>query len=659
MDSDLSKMLAIMESPGEGEPSKDNQVLNKILKLHDPSESALIFASIILNPNYQSTIGTLEKVIHMCLGLCKGNKKPTRDYTKKVFQEVSSSGIGMMDDPAEDVFMSQLWLNKKNYKVLPGLWEGSIHQTQIFLNALEKIPKDSSFIKLYEQIQAVLMASDDVLSKFDIPVNKITGESPLRRVASKDIKGIEEVSILFNVAHLNHSDKLPILPKEEWGGLSSAELGNSALEEKPFISIKNQIYLILPTAITTSIRRLIFNYFDSRGELEFLVGKLALIAAEKLNKLNLLGKFNNAPVVFQKIKKLDNLLVARILIEFDTGYYYNFIFLLDTLVDFGKKWFSGFVETGKNVNTFLNFELRVLTKEIYKKNPDSKICSFIVPIGFGRGILLPFTPEKDDWLIEVIYDNDLITLSQDVDCNPFKIWRLIEAQSLANKYGARIFNINGFLNLYGYTKENDFSLINHSDFLDSESKNVLIMIDTNHQKNVREKVLQDVNLKTVSHPESGTKIVRRGFANSLFKHNDVYDIYCAVTLEANLFQAVLSNNSVDIWVEMNVNESIEISLQLQIFDAYIHWFSKVVEILSSLNVNINSIDLIKLDIDIPSNYKNVGPKLSEANVLNSSSYSLDDKILECNFSENLFYGFSLATNIAEKALMKPFIEKNV
>lgn len=103
------------------------------LKAYSKIHTASIFSSLLLNPNYQSSQYRLEKAISICLSFCLGDKKPDYDLVKFILDK-STELFSMMEDPAEDVFISILWFEDEPYKVSTGLWEGDIYQAQIFLD---------------------------------------------------------------------------------------------------------------------------------------------------------------------------------------------------------------------------------------------------------------------------------------------------------------------------------------------------------------------------------------------------------------------------------------------------------------------------------------------------------------------------------------------
>lgn len=657
MHPDMFNLINSMQGEQAEMYSKTSNDLNDLLEGYSPVESSLNFSALLLHPSYQSTTATLEKAVHTCLGVCQGKNVATKSFIKSTFQAISSAGFGMMEDPAEDVMVSKLWFNGKDYKVLLGLWEGCIHQTQMFLNVLATMPTQGSYLDLHDEVEALLIASDEVLTNFNVPIDKVASEYPLKEISSRDLTDFTSLSKRLDVSKLNCVDKLPVLPESDWNKLTTEVLGKSKLEEKPFIRVDDKCYLVLPTAITIAIRRLIYSFCKRLGQSKLLSKKLALKTSERMNELSILGEFKGSPVSFVKRNNLDNWFVSQMSIEFDKGYFYQFIFVLDTLDDFDKEWFHGFLGSDENLAKFINSELDSFNEHTSSVDSRSKSCTFIVPCGFGRGFSVGFNPNDKNCLVEVLNANDLITLSQDGDCNPFRVWRLIEAQSLARKFGGNIQNLNGFLNLYGYIKQNDFSIFNHSDFIDIGSNSIYISIGTNFQKDVREKVLQDKSLIRSYHPIYGNKLVERCYANSFFKQNDAYDIFCPVDIDFRLLQAVFYRAGINTWIEMPIQDSIDKSLQAEIFKAYIQWLPKTINVLKRQSLNHNSIDLIRIEIDYPEELRKINHKVTSERVLDSSSYSLDENILDCHFDESLFHGFGLSTNCAEKALMKPFIIK--
>ena len=85
MSLDLLNLNNYMHSQSVGMYSENSELLNQLLYNYHPIESALCFSSLLLDPEYQSTTATLERAIHLSLGVSCGTNKTTKSYIKKVF----------------------------------------------------------------------------------------------------------------------------------------------------------------------------------------------------------------------------------------------------------------------------------------------------------------------------------------------------------------------------------------------------------------------------------------------------------------------------------------------------------------------------------------------------------------------------------------------
>ena len=236
--------------------------LEKILSPYSPVETASVFSGLLLNPEYQSHQYRLEFAVNACLSFCKGNKSPNRKIIRDVYKELEKCSVSHMEDPAEDVFISTLWLGYKSYKVSLGLWEGAIPQTQVFLNILYDLREDEHFQELYKRIEKLLSISHIVIEKNKLSINRVGNESfleSLRDIDSKNFMNYQE-NVILEYDPIFSDDNINI-NKHEFDNLINENFGNNTLELKPIFTDGARIILLLPTGITISIKRHIINFF--------------------------------------------------------------------------------------------------------------------------------------------------------------------------------------------------------------------------------------------------------------------------------------------------------------------------------------------------------------------------------------------------------------
>ena len=632
--------------------------LKDLLHDYSPVETASVFSGFLLDPEYQPHIYRIEFAIKASLSLCKGEKKPTRKLIRNIFKEIEKTGITIQEDPPEDVFVSTLYLGDKYYKVLLGLWEGAIPQTQIFLNILQNIPKDKYILELYERIEKLLVISDRTIELNMLPNNCIGNKYSLENIPDRDSKDYrayqKKVFLKFNP---DLFDEKFTLIDDEFSLLLDEEFGNTILEEKPIYLNENNIVLLLPTAITISIRRHIINSLVSHMGKKGFISVLQHYQAKNIQDIRIFGEFYKAPVKFYKVGHIDSFLFSEVLIEFDKGYFYHFIFVMDSLEKIEEDWFAGFVISDNEVSVHIGTSIEKAKKLCIEQNEYAKGCSIVVPCGYGRGLAIGIDYKSDDaWGIESINIDDLATISNDQKCTPHLIWRMFESISKLNGMGTELINPNGFLNLYSYIKNNGYSLLFEQDVESSHLINVML-IPTNSHLGLREEILQSIDKRIITHPEFGKLIVRRAFSESYFGDSLKSVLYMPEDLDKKVFRVVYLDNSYTIWIEQKLLKDVDFRLQYKIFDAATYWLCKIMEVLARHHIIIEkSLKIWKLDFEIPLKLDELKNDVNKDEILSSSSNLYIDGVLLSNFNITFIKGLASEENHSEQALIIAFLQ---
>ena len=648
---------------GEGKrmnsASKDIFNALKIL-LHDYSaiETASVFSGFLLDPEYQPHIYRIEFAIKVSLSLCNGEQKPTRKLIRNILKEIEKIGITSQEDPPEDIFVSTLYLGDKYYKVLLGLWEGAIPQTQIFLNILQDIPKDKYILELYERIEKLLVISDRTIELNMLPINHIGNEYSLENIPDRDSKDYrayqKKVFLEFDP---DLFDEKIILSDNEFNLLLHEEFGNTILEEKPIYINESNIILLLPTAITISIRRHIIDSLVSHMGKKGLISALQHYQAKNIQDIRIFGEFNKVPVEFSKVDNINSFVFSEVLLEFDKGYFYHFIFVMDSLEKITENWFEGFVIADKKVSSYIDKSIENAKKSCIEQNEYAKGCSIVVPCAYGRGLAIGMNFESDDiWKLESINVDDLVTISNDQKCTPHLIWRMFESISKLNDIGTGLINPNGFLNLYSYIKNNSYSLLFEQDVESSQLINIML-IPTNSHLRLREEILQNINRQVVFHPNFGNIIVRRAFSESYFGNSMKNVLYMPEDLDRKVFRVVYLDNGHNVWIEQKLLNGVDLRLQYKIFDAASYWFCKTMEILARHHIIIEkSLKVWELDFEIPLELDELEKDINKDEILSSSSNLYRDGVLLSHFNLAFTKGLAFEENYSEQALIIAFLQ---
>lgn len=632
-----------------------NSGIKKLLLGYDPVRTASVFSALLLNPKYQYHTHTLEVGIKVCLTYCKGTAKPTLKLIKKLYKEIHF-GTHMYEDPVEDIFAARLWFGKKSYMVRLGLWEGCIHNTQIALHVLESLPDEGVFLEIKKNIESVLSVSDFIIKQNKLEPNKLGNINPVKGLHNNDLCDIDKLFERMTVQYNGLS--MPVLNRSDFGIIYGEEFGNSILEQKPFYIRDNDLILLLPTAITICIRRLIIEFFIAIGKRDFFVDLYAQVLAKYIKKSFIFGKLKGAPVDFYTNGDINAFRFAESIIEFDINYFFHFIFILDTLENIGDDWFAGgVIDKDHKIANFIDSRIENTKHDILNKDSKNKGCSLIVPCGVGRG--LAFGSKfiaSDHWLCESISDYDLLTISSDSGCSPHLVWRIVEAEYKLEKFGTRILNMGGLLNLHGFIKSNNYSIIINEDTNKQEAQYSLLHIGGDYKAHTRETVALNADRREVCDTSNKVRIATRAFSESLFSINFKYNLYVPEDISRDKFEAVYINDSCEIWITQNVEKEYDFTLQYKLFDALITWLCKTLPVLNRHNIKLDqNFKEWNIKYELVENIGLLEPDVSKAQILSSFENLFSNSILRTGFNVDILKGFMLEANYSEQAMVVAFL----
>ena len=265
------------------------------LKEYSKIDTTCIFSSLLLTPSYQASQYRLEKAIAISLSFCEGDKKPDINLINFILEK-SFELFGYMEDPAEDVFISTVWFENKQYKLSTGLWEGGIYQAQIFLDIIDSAPNNEKPISVKKIIRVLLKASDLIITKNGLNINEIGAENPAKVINFNELTDLDEFIDRVKLHPFNEYESLPCIDISNISELYMQELGASDLEETPFFINGNSCSLLLPSSILICIKRQVVNFVRKVYSPEFLNTLFFNYQAKRLHETSLLKEFKGLPI---------------------------------------------------------------------------------------------------------------------------------------------------------------------------------------------------------------------------------------------------------------------------------------------------------------------------------------------------------------------------
>jgi hypothetical protein len=324
----------------------ENRALLRELESYDPLRTVSTFAGLLTAAELQSNTLRLEVLAHLALAVCGGRRKPNAKLISHLFAQFGNGTAGRLEDPAEDVFVSNIATRRGNFRILEGVWESAGFHVQRIVDLLEGLPAGGRYGLLRESVYALLQLSDLLCERAGLTRHQLGADIPLEKLPQRIAAsaGAMRRLVRFSTAELGEQgislDRLAAFGFDpaRRGDLVTEAIGHSTLERYPLALHNDEILFLLPTATSAAIRRVVVEQMDALNLREAFIQTLALEYGKLFSRTPLLGEKSGAPIEF---KRTTSGLFAGVLTRVDHGLYLNFVFFVDALEDFDKAGLVG------------------------------------------------------------------------------------------------------------------------------------------------------------------------------------------------------------------------------------------------------------------------------------------------------------------------------
>ena len=259
-------------------------------------------------PELQSNCVRLEGLTHIALAYCRGKKKSGSAEVSRWYAEFGAGWLGQMEDPAEDVFVSNIATPRGNFRVLDGIWEAGGFYTQRMVNVAEGMPATGGYETLRDSIYALLALSDMVCERAGLVRYQLGSESDADALSAKQANSVNALKrrVRFSRAEIEARgiswDALSafVFDPGNCRNLIDEAVGNSTLERYPLIADGGWLYFVLPTAATVAIRRYLVERMIAGGMRNALANGIGLEYSGLFSKMSMLGGGLGGPIQFQR-----------------------------------------------------------------------------------------------------------------------------------------------------------------------------------------------------------------------------------------------------------------------------------------------------------------------------------------------------------------------
>lgn len=505
-----------------------------------PVKLAATFGALLTNKKFQCNCLRLEALVHLSLANASGSKAPLSNILVQGFNEVGHA-LGYLEDPPEDIFVGNIYSTEGNYLVLNGLWESNTFYLQRFVNVVDKFPKENKTLqRIYHAVHALLKLSNLVCLKASLYKNELGSESSSNHLSSdiasnsfnlRNIVRFSSEDLKLAGIDIKHLYEFVFDPRKKTDLLEQT-VGHSLLELNPVAIEGDDIYLLLPTAVSAAIRRLVLSRFSAKKNRELLVRLFGHEYSELFNNNPFLGG-NLGQVEFQYTPWGA---VCGAVHEQDKGYYISMFFILDSLEDFDEYGLAGMDMSSDEAINEVSQGYYKIQNDISNIKGFKQGLALFISCGIGRGRLFSVeNKENRDWKEVYLSAADITLLSNTPDMTPLNIWRIEDMKDSLSELNVKIQNINGFLNLYAWAVSLDGHLVPHAEITEDHSSigGLDMIITQNQLVELRHEVSKFIDSHVQRYIDGTWLIVRRD-GKSHFDEDNLEPSYIHIPTQRNM-----------------------------------------------------------------------------------------------------------------------------
>jgi hypothetical protein len=633
---------------------------------YDPIKMASAFAVMLTKKELQSNCLRLEALVHVCLLCCKGYKNPTQKIVMRLYTKFGEGYFGMMEDPAEDVFVSLVTTPVGSFRIFEGLWESAAYYLQRVLNVIENMPDIGPYVQFKRSVVALLRLSDAVACRVNVDRYTLGNENTVASLPLEILSRLKDTrSIAFHISELSRYDididgLVPFMfTRDMLDGLSYEEIGHSTLERRPLVRNSNHIYVLLPSSISVAIRRCTFEFVKYVEMEKVFEAELAREYMRHFLRHRVLDLDARMPISFVS---LDGAWNASVMFEFDAGRYLHLEFVMDGLSNFEKDGFLGVNENLQAIENIIEVRINKAIEAAKQSYNYKGGLSIIVFCGYGRGLAFRnFEVSEKTWRIEYVAANSLQILKWTKDFSLSSLWRILEERDKLEKFGVYLSNVNGLLNLVAWTANNNGHLIPHDQMpseAGEEGRPLQIMIDQNALRGLR----HDFYIKWDPHRElspEGKQVLLYKNEPSIFDDDSRRPLYVSLdSLEHGDIRAVYKSEKRTWWCSIRCSEKYDSRSYYQHWEMLQEWMARTVPV---VEVRVNGLPdgpiswVVMFDTLCDDGHEVLKPSRDQIGSNIAIFVDIDSKLITMNIEKEFMGAFRYPDNVAEKAIVGAFV----
>ena len=639
------------------------KALSSSLQKYDFKNTVSQFAGLLTVPSLQANTVRIDLLVHLATIHCNGKRRARLEqiniWLNKSFEK---SNIPFLEDPVENVFISNIATPEGNFRIFEGIWESNDYFLQAVIDTLNGNKRFQDLKELIEPSFALLRLSDCIAERLNLerwhsdesapqgtvnirPKLRIIGRARAITFTREDLEsiGVSRKSL----------DPF-ILPQKDRDCLREEIIGNSSLERYPLIDFGEELVFALPHAASPAVRRFVLTFLRQIDHLnEF--GKVLFdyqftqIEREVLKKIQIetgifpLPKQFKPPEPDARIPSLHSCLY-----KYDIDKYIHIVLLHDRLDYVESQGLISMMEYPDNLNTNLSKYLFKVSKTCRELADCSMGTTLFIMGGLGRGLIIKFNQFPNGWDSAIVSISDLLMLARQPGKPITKFLKCFQQKRWVEMQGIYFLNVNGDYNFYCFWRRHNYQLIPRD--LRIENRNTIV-IENDYVLPVRREIRKLIDHHAAKTTDSSYRSVTRFNIDSFFKSVENRPIYGSIEhFRKGIMAAVVETSRAAYWLVLKSSKSDKKNYLLyELWVGFLELFDKLVSEFETRypikSENVFEIRLNFEDVDIPEYFSD----MQSTGLIEEPEFTFyfNQQVVEIKFPTNILFQFAQPENSGE------------
>lgn len=442
--------------------------ISQLLERYERKSAVTRLSGLLTVPSLQANSVRIEVLVHLAVAHCHGMRKPRASIIQKwLNKELVNTSAAYLEDPVEDVFISNIETAEGNRRIFEGIWEANDYFSQVVLDTLSGTNAPDECQEIRVPALALLRLSDCVadrlgLQRWHRETSTPKGSVRIGRAAHLHTHARAVTFADEDIESLGLTREILspfILTEEDKETLASESIGYSTLEKRPLIEFGRDIVLTLPSAVSPALRQFVLTELRKLGYLRAFGSALGSIQAQQIEKDGLWELKHEAeslepPAPDDHVPSLHGWLL-----KYDVDKYLNVVLLHDRVERVEEDGLSSIMEYPETYRAGLEAYLIKIANYCGTQSSFAEGMTLVVMGGLGRGFALDFQNWPAQWRLSFIRISDLLMLAGEIDGPITRYLKCIKQKEWAEREGIYFHNINGDYNIYCFWRQLNYQLI--------------------------------------------------------------------------------------------------------------------------------------------------------------------------------------------------------